>query len=177
MAFPKHLSKEEMDALIAIIERNRWDRLRLRQENVEIEGLETVESEDTENTNDNGISADSVRLILFGAECPFMQSMIDMFKVMTVITYFNNPEDMISFCIDHLSIQNVIFDIDPPTDCYLSKDAFASLKMIKPSINVFVCSSRRMSLEVEHFRMYGAIIMEKPILKKQVQLFCEKYLT
>jgi hypothetical protein len=96
MAFPAHLDKEKLDALLTIIERNRWDRLRHRQLDQEVVHA-PVESEGTE------ISADSVRVVLFGAQSPFAQSLIEMFKVLTVITYFDDPERMIAFCLDHFA--------------------------------------------------------------------------
>jgi hypothetical protein len=167
MSFPNNLDKEKMDELLAIIERNRWDRLRRRQEQVD-----TVEEE--VQVEDPKVSANSVRVVLFGTESPFIKSMIEMFRVVTVIAYFDNPENMITFCLDH-PVPNILFDVDPPTDCHMAMDAFASIRMLLPYLRVFVCSGRKMSLEVDHFKMYGATVLEKPILRKQVKWFCETY--
>jgi hypothetical protein len=167
MSFPNNLDKEKLDELLVIIARNRWDRLRRRQEQLgAIEDDVQVENPE--------ISPDSVRIVLFGTESPFIKSIIEMFRVITVIAYFDNPEGMITFCLDH-PVKNILFDIDPPTDCHLAMDAFASIRMLLPNLSVFVCSGRKMSLEVDHFKMYGATVMEKPILRKQVKWFCETY--
>lgn len=167
MAFPKHLDKETLEELLAIIERNRWDRLRKRQ-------LENEISEENIDFEDEQISPDSVRVILFGAESPFIKSMIEMFRVITVIGYFRDPENMISFCLDH-QVPNILFDVDPPTDCYQVMDIFASVKMLIPSVRIFVCTGRKNSVEVEHLKMYGAAILEKPILRNKVRWFKETY--
>jgi hypothetical protein len=167
MNFPKNLEKEKLDKLLAIIARNRWDRLRRRQEQLDAEE-DAVEVEDPE------ISPDSVRVVLFGAECSFSKSLIEMFRIITVIAYFDNPENMITFCLDH-PVPNILFDIDPPTDVHLTMDAFASIRMLIPSLRIFVCSRRDQSLEVEHFKMYEAIVLKKPILRRQIKWFCETY--
>ena len=167
MSFPNNLEKEKLDALLLIIERNRWDRLRRRQ-------MENEVFEETIETEDQDISPDNVRVVLFGTECPFTKSIIEMFRAITVIAYFDNPETMITFCLDH-PVPNILFDIDPPTDCHQTMDAFASIRMLLPSVRNFVCSGRKKSLEVEHFKMYGATVLEKPILRKQVQWFRDQF--
>ncbi len=167
MAFPKHLDKETLDELLEIIERNRWDRLRKRQ-------LENEISEENFDFEDEEVSPDNVRLVLFGAESSFTKSLIEMFRIITVIGYFRDPENMITFCLDH-SVPNILFDVDPPTDCYQVMDIFASVKMLIPSIRTFVCTGRKNSVEVEHLKMYGATILEKPILRNKVRWFKETY--
>jgi hypothetical protein len=167
MNFPNNLEKEKLDELLTIIERNRWDRLRRRQEQKDV-------IEEDVQVESPGISPDSVRVVLFGAENSFTKSMIEMLRVVTVVAYFDNPENMITFCLDH-TVPNILFDIDPPTDCHMAMDAFASIRMLLPYLRVFVCSGRKMSLEVDHFKMYGATVLEKPILRKQVKWFCETY--
>lgn len=168
MAFPKHLDKESVDKLLEIIERNRWDRLRKRQEQGESVSEEQFETDTVD------LSPDNVKVVLFGTESPFISSMIEMMRVETVIAYIDDPEKMITFCMDH-PVQNILFDCDPPSDCHLIMDAFASVRMLLPSARVFGCTSRKSSLEVEHLKLHGAIILDKPILRKQVQWFCTEY--
>lgn len=169
MAFPKHLDKEKIDKLLTIIERNRWDRLRQRGEQQEADVEEKVDE------TEEGISPDSVRVAIFGTECAFTKSLIEMFRVITVITYFDNPESLITFCLDH-PIPNIIFDIDPPSDFHLAVDAFAAIKMLLPSIQIFACTGRKKSLETDYLTLHGAMILEKPIFRNHVKKFCDKYL-
>jgi len=171
MAFPKHLDKEKIDKLLLIIERNRWDRLKERGEQQDV-----VEEEKAVDETNEEISADSVRIAIFGAECAFTKSLIEMFRVITVVTYFDNPENMITFCMDH-HVQNIIFDIDPPTDFHLAVDAFAAIKMLIPSVLIFACTGRKKSLEIDYLTLHGATILEKPIFRNHVKNFCKKYVT
>jgi hypothetical protein len=167
MAFPGHLSKEKLEELLSISERNRWERLKTRQLN-----SDSI----SDKKNNSEFLIDGAKLVLFGAESAFIRSIIEMFNTVTTIAHFDNPENMITFCLDH-AIQAIILDIDPPTDVHIVMDVFASLKMLLPISKIFVCSSRKKSLEVEHFKIFGATILEKPFLRKQVQLFCNKYLS
>ncbi|NLD92839.1 MAG: hypothetical protein GX639_09245 [Fibrobacter sp.] len=168
MAFSNKLDKESFDKLLEIIDRNRWDRLRKRQEQLDNVEEEELESDDTE------LSPDTVKVVLFGTECPFIHSMIEMLRNETVIAFLSDPEKMITFCMDH-QIPNLILDIDPPSDYNLVMDAFASAKILLPDTRIFACSSRKSSIEVEHMKMHGAVILDKPILRKQVKKFCSQY--
>lgn len=166
------LNNEELDKLLEIIERNRWDRLKKRQEQNGF--ASTIEDEIKLEADDASLSPDNVKVVLFGSKSPFIESMIEMLKSETVIAYFDDPEKMISFCLDH-PVPNLLCDIDPPSDCHLVTDAFASLRMLHPNVRIFVCSSRKCSLEVDYFKMHGGILFEKPILRKQVEKFCKEY--
>jgi hypothetical protein len=167
MAFPKYLDQEKVEKLLSIIERNRWDRLRRRGEQQDI--VEEIVEE-----TEGKISPDSVRVAIFGAESAFTKSLIEMFRVVTVITYFENPESLITFCLDH-PVPNIIFDIDPPTDFHLVVDAFAATKMLLPSVLIFACTGKKRSAEIDYLTLHGATILEKPILRNQVKMFCDKY--
>jgi hypothetical protein len=168
MAFSNKIDKESFDKLLEIIDRNRWDRLRKRQEQLEDSDADELEPDET------GLSPDTVKVVLFGTDCPFMHSMIEMLRKETVIAFLSDPEKMITFCMDH-PIPNVIIDIDPPSDYHLVMDAFASVRILLPDTRVFACSSRKNSIEVEHMKMHGAKILDKPILRKQVLQFCSEY--
>jgi len=170
---PKKLNSEELDKLLEIIERNRWDRLKKRQEENGLVSGSYIGDVQVEADN-SSISPDNVKIVLFGTESPFIKSMIEMLRVETVIAFFDDPEKMISFCLDH-PVPNLLFDIDPPSDCHLVMDAFASIRMLLPHSRIFVCSSRKGSLEVDYFKMHGANIFDKPILRKQVEKFCKEY--
>jgi hypothetical protein len=170
MAFPKHLDNEKIEKLLLIIERNRWDRLRLRGEQQDVVVEEKAEEDDEK------LSPDNVRVVIFGAESAFTKSLIEMFRVITVVTYFDNPESMITFCLDH-PVQNIIFDIDPPSDYHLTVDAFAAIKMLIPSVLIFACTGRKKSLETDYLTLHGTTIIEKPIFRNHVKKFCEKYVT
>jgi hypothetical protein len=167
MAFSNKIDKESFDKLLEIIDRNRWDRLRKRQD-LDSNEAEALESDDTE------LSPDAVKVVLFGIECPFVHSMIEMLRTETVIAFLSDPEKMITFCMDH-PIPNVIIDIDPPSDYHVVMDAFASVRILLPDTRIFACSSRKSSIEVEHMKMHGATILDKPILRKQVVHFCSEY--
>jgi hypothetical protein len=165
MAFPKHLTKERLEELLSIIERNRWERLKKRQLKSGIEIGEAVS--ETSSTN--------ITVVLFGVECPFTQSLIEMFRTLTGIAFFDDPEQVIAFCLDN-EIKAVLMDIDSPTDVHVVKDVFASLKMLMPISKLFVCTRRGASLEAQHFKMFNSTILGKPILLKQVQEFYDRYL-
>jgi hypothetical protein len=168
MALSPKIDKESFDKLLEIIDRNRWDRLKKRQEQLDNIDEEELESDNTE------LTPDAVKVVLFGAECPFIHSMIEMLRTETVIAFLSDPEKMITFCMDH-PIPNVIIDIDPPSDYHVVMDAFASVRILLPETRIFACSSRKSSIEVEHMKMHGATILDKPILRKQVHQFCTDY--
>jgi hypothetical protein len=56
-------------------------------------------------------------------------------------------------------------------------DVFAAIRMLLPSDRLFVCTSRKNSLEVDYFKLHGAMVLEKPVLRKQVQWFYDQYLS
>ncbi len=169
MPYPRHLDNRSLEELFAIVERNRWERLRSQH----LSDEESASPADQE--VDADISPEDVKVVLFGTEGPFAFSMIEMFRQETVIAFFDDPERMISFCLSH-KIKKFLLDLDPPTDCYKSTDIFNALKMLMPDCSPFLCTKRPNSLEAGTLRFQGAAMIEKPILRKDVVRFCRENL-
>jgi hypothetical protein len=155
------LESHKIACLLEIIDRNRWEKIRrLTSDDVEIK---------EENTAEEGeISAADVQAAVFASDTPFSQSIEKMLSDETVIAAFSDPEKAISFTCDN-SIPNIILDIDPPSNTFHALDVFNALKILNPSIHFFVCTKRMTSQEKELFERQGAIIIEKPVLRKQVK--------
>jgi len=150
-----------MASLLEIIERNRWEKIR-RLTKERDETTEETEPEDGE------IKPDDVRIVVFASETPFSKSLEIMLSDETVIADFNDPEKAINFICDN-NIKNVVFDIDPPSDTSHALDVLNAVKILSPSTHHFACTKRMTSQERELFERQGAVILEKPILRKQVK--------
>lgn len=159
MAF--HLDSRKMASLLEIIERNRWEKIR-RQTKEHDELIGEIESDE------GGITPKDVRIVVFASETPFKNSLEIMLSEETVIADFNDPEKAINFICDN-SIKNAVFDIDPPSNTSHALDVLNALKILNPTIHLFACTKRMTSQEKELFERQGAYILEKPILRKQVQ--------
>lgn len=155
-----HIDSHKMASLLEIIERNRWDKIR-RQTKERIDSVQNTEIDEEE------IAAEDVRIVVFAAETPFSDSLEKMLSRETVIAAHVDPEKAINFICDN-SIKNVVFDIDPPSNTSHALDVLNALKILNPSIQLFACTKRMTSQEKELFERQGAIILEKPILRKQV---------
>ncbi|HEX2959527.1 MAG TPA: hypothetical protein VHO70_22015 [Chitinispirillaceae bacterium] len=159
MAF--HLDYHKMESLLEIIERNRWEKIRRLTDEHDDEAVEVIVTEEGE------ITSVDVRIVVFASETPFRNSLEIMLSEETVIADFNDPEKAINFVCDN-KIKNVVFDIDPPSNVSHALDVLNALKILNPAIHHFACTKRMTSQEKELFERQGAVILEKPILRKQV---------
>lgn len=158
---PLQLESHKIACLLEIIDRNRWEKIRRLTRN----DTETGEKNTTE---EGDISAADVQAVVFASDTPFGQSIAKMLSDETVISTFSDPEKAINFTIDN-SILTIILDIDPPSNPFHALDVFNALKILNPSIQVFVCTKRMTSQEKELFERQGSTIIEKPVLRKQVK--------
>jgi hypothetical protein len=156
-----HLDSHKMASLLEIIERNRWEKIR-RLTKERDETIEEIETEGGE------ITPGDVRVVVFASETPFRNSLEIMLSEETVIADFNDPEKAINFICDY-KIKNLVVDIDPPSNTSHALDVLNALKILNPSIHLFACTKRMTSQEKELFERQGALILEKPILRKQVK--------
>jgi hypothetical protein len=156
-----HIDSHKMASLLEIIERNRWEKIRRLTKERE-ETTEDIEAEEGD------IKPDDVRIVVFASETPFSKSLEIMLSEETVIADFNDPERAINFICDN-KIKNVVFDIDPPSNTSHALDVLNALKILNPDIHLFACTKRMTSQEKELFERQSAIILEKPILRKQVK--------
>jgi hypothetical protein len=156
-----HLDSHKMASLLEIIERNRWEKIR-RLTNERDETTEEFEIEE------GVITPGDVRMVVFASETPFRNSLEIMLSEETVIADFEDPEKAINFICDY-KVKNVVFDIDPPSNASHALDVLNALKILNSSIHLFVCTKRMESQEKKLFERQGAVILEKPILRKQVK--------
>ncbi len=158
---PFQLESHKIARLLEIIDRNRWEKIRRLTSN----DFETGAKDTTE---EGDICAADVQAVVFASDAPFGQSLQQMLSDETVIAAFSDPEKAINFIVDN-SILTIILDIDPPSNPYHALDVFNALKILNPSIQVFVCTKRMTSQEKELFERQGSTIIEKPVLRKQVK--------
>lgn len=156
-----YLENSKIASLLEIIERNRWEKLRQQTNGTQEEDVyEYNESDD--------LNAKDVKLVLYSAPSPLADSLIAMLSRETVICAFSDPEKLISFC-NKFYILFVMMDLDPPTDIHMAFDVFSALSIINPSITFFACTKRINSKEKEYLLKNGVNILEKPVLRKQIE--------
>lgn len=126
-----------------------------------------------ENQQD-GMENPAVRIILFANESPFTQSVMAMIKRYTVACRLSDPEEALTLCADY-EINNVILDMDSPSDHDSAADVFAALKILRPSANVFVCSKSTNSIESRALVTRGGIRLTKPLLFKDLEHLVDRY--
>ncbi|HEX3019212.1 MAG TPA: hypothetical protein VHP36_02875, partial [Chitinispirillaceae bacterium] len=90
------LESQKISRLLEIIERNKWDVLRKETEKQEEEELESPDILQNEDLN-----AKDVKLALYSAPSPLTDSLIAMLSHETVVSVFEDPERLISFCNKH----------------------------------------------------------------------------
>lgn len=156
-----HLDSHKMASLLEIIERNRWEKIRRLTK-------EREETEVTTEFEDGEITSRDVRIVVFGSETPFRSSLEIMLSEETVIADFIDPEKAINFICDN-NVKNVVVDIDPPSNTSHALDVLNALKILNPAIHFVACTKRMTSQEKELFERQGAVILEKPVLRKQVK--------
>lgn len=172
----KKIEGKRLQELLDIISRNRWELIRKRH----------TEKKDSENNNEDEvyekqtdvnseIDPSDVKIVLFAAKSPFSESIIKMFSKETVIAHFEDPEKIINFCCDY-SIYHVLLDIDPPSDTYSALDVFSSLKILTTNVKFFVFTKHAAFTEAVTLNKRGAVVMEKPIFRKQVQYIVNRFL-
>ncbi|KMQ51058.1 hypothetical protein CHISP_1981 [Chitinispirillum alkaliphilum] len=174
----KYYSGKEIEKLLAVIKRNKEKNLSNSKQ--AYEGLysqnqnndqQTQEEDQAENT----LKPSDVKLVLFGAESPFLRSIAEMLSAMIVITAFDDPEKTINFTLEY-QIKHVILDLDPPTDCFESINIFSAIKTLDPDIKMYACTKTPLSNEAGGLKHKGAIILPKPLWRKQIESFVKKYI-
>lgn len=161
-----NLESQKIARLLEIIERNKWEILRHQ---TEVEEQEEI----LEHTQSEDVAAQDVKMVLYAAPSSLTDSLVAMLSHETVVSAFDDPERLISFC-NKYHILFVMMDLDPPTDSHLAFDVFSALRIINPDITFFACTKRINSKEKEYLIRNGVIILEKPILRKQIDWIMQK---
>ncbi len=155
------LDSQKIVRLLEIIERNKWEILRQETENNESERIAVKEPiEDLEPKD--------VKLVLYAAPTPLTDTLINALSHETVITAFDDPEKLISFCIKY-QIKFVLLDLDPPCSYHIAFDIFSALKIIDHSITFIACTKRIGLNEKQYLLKNGVTILEKPILRRHIE--------
>ncbi|MFP4417615.1 MAG: hypothetical protein ACOC4C_02545 [Fibrobacterota bacterium] len=164
-----------IDELVELVKRNRARRQAEREyrESVTEKTGERFES-DSKQQQEDITDPSSIRVIVFACESPFSQSLLEMMKRYTVGCRISDPEEALTMCAD-FQINNVILDLDTPSDCDQAADVFAALKILRPSANVFICSKSTISLESRALVSRGGIRLKKPLLYKDIEFLVQKY--
>jgi hypothetical protein len=163
--------KKNINELIALIERNRivtgqtWH-------------AKTVDSgdsdEEDEEEEEEGVEEDysEVRLIIFAAEGPFTESLLPMLDQHEIeYTVTDIPEKVIDIAINNPQIRHVLLDMDRPTNPAKGVNIFMELKMLNPGILVYYCTKNPMTVESRNIQTKGAKLIQKPVLRKTLDLF------
>ncbi len=177
----RYYSPQNIEKLLAVIKRNKEKNLSNSKQ--EYDGLFSGGSDscDTERYDgdhegeESGIGPNDVKLVLFGAESPFLTSISDMLSALVVITGFSDQENIIRFVLEY-GIKHVIVDLDSPTDCFESINIFSALKTLVPDVSVYACTKTPLSDEAQGLKHKDAVILPKPLFRKQIEEFVKKYL-
>jgi len=132
---------------------------------------------DTEEENEDGeINIEDLRLIIFATEGPFTQSFIPMLKQFEVKFFVTDDTDqVIDIFMNNSQIRHILIDMDRPTNPTKGMNVFADLKTINPNLIVHYCTKNPLSMESRNIQSKGAILMQKPILRKTVEQFVTQY--
>jgi len=135
------------------------------------------ESETEEEYDDGGeINIEDLRLVIFATDGPFTESFIPMLKQFEVKFLVTDDSDrVIDIFMNNSQIRNVLIDMDRPTNPTKGMNIFADLKTINPNLIVHYCTKNPLSMESRNIQSKGAILMQKPILRKTVELFVSQY--
>ncbi len=167
---------KNIDELVELVKQNRARR-RAQRDQWErgVEGFRSGNDEEKgEEGDDRAIDFSTVRVVLFARQSPFTQSVLATLARYTVARLMDEPEETLTFCADY-EIDNIILDLDSPSDCDSAMDVFAALKILRPCANVFVCSKSTISIESRALVSRGGIRLTKPLMFKDVDRFVHKY--
>ncbi len=161
-----------IDELIELVLENRERRIEQRRKKHQEAVREFETSEAAEPDAERAVPKDPslVRVVLFGAQTPFMESLMAMLHRYTEAAFFEDPEETISFVADY-TINNVILDIDPPSDWEAAADVFAAIRIINPEAGLFICTKNPQSMHARMLRMRGGSELTKPLFFKEVEQF------
>jgi DNA-binding response OmpR family regulator len=100
-------------------------------------------------------------IIIFGAQSAFMDGLLDTMHKKCAFACFHDPEKAIDFCLNN-PINDIVLDMDPPTDWKLSTDVFSSVSMMKPAMHFILLSKSPQSTPVETLMAQNADVLVKP---------------
>ncbi|MCL2688908.1 MAG: hypothetical protein FWE57_03545 [Chitinispirillia bacterium] len=162
-------SHNNIRELIDILERNT-----INQDDWYSDG--DVESDTEEEQDDSEINIEDLRLVIFATEGPFTQSFIPMLKQFEVKFLVTDDTDhVIDIFMNNSQIRHILIDMDRPTNPTKGMNIFADLKTINPNLIVHYCTKNPLSMESRNIQSKGAILMQKPILRKTVEVFVSQY--
>jgi len=134
------------------------------------------ESEAEEEGEDGEVNIEDLRLVIFATDGPFTESFIPMlkqFEVKFLVT--DNTDYVIDIFMNNSQIRHILIDMDRPTNPTKGMNVFADLKTINPNLIVHYCTKNPLSMESRNIQSKGAILMQKPILRKTVEQFVSQY--
>ena len=135
-----------------------------------------AESETEDESEDGEINIEDLRLVIFATDGPFTESFIPMlkqFEVKFLVT--DDTDQVIDIFMNNNQIRHILIDMDRPTNPTKGMNVFADLKTINPNLIVHYCTKNPLSMESRNIQSKGAILMQKPILRKTVEQFVAQY--
>lgn len=166
-------NETKIQKVLRTVERNKEDKIKKKEQFFK-EIDDKYPSRKKEDL-DNDLRPKDVRVVIFASQSEFLNSVIEMFRKKTVVTCFDDQEKMFRFCQEN-AIKVCLLDMDPPSDIKRAIDLFSSLNKTIPDSNLFLCTSRPTSMEITSLISDGGIVIKKPVLKRDVDLFVRKYL-
>ncbi|MDR3013196.1 MAG: hypothetical protein LBU70_08305 [Chitinispirillales bacterium] len=167
--------KQNIQELIALIERNKYargDTWVNKPDNAK----EVESDDDDDDDNDDEYEDDDdyskVRLLIFATEGPFTESlfpMLDHYEFDYAVT--DVPEKAIDIVMNNPHIRHVMIDLDRPTSPAKGTNIFADLRTLNPGIVIYYCTNKPMTMDSRNLQTKGAKLLQKPILRKTLELF------
>ena len=100
-------------------------------------------------------------VIIFGAKSPFMDGLLDTLTKMCALEFFDDVEKAADYCIEH-TVNDIIIDMDPPTDWKKSTDVFTTVRTVNPKIHFILLTKTPQAVPVATLAAQSAEVLVKP---------------
>jgi len=100
-------------------------------------------------------------VIIFGAKSPFMEGLLDALKKQCALEFFDDVEKATEYCVEH-AVNEIILDMDLPTDWKKSTDVFTTAKTVNPNIHFILLTKTPQAIPVATLAAQSAEVLVKP---------------
>jgi len=104
---------------------------------------------------------DKKEVVVYASRSAFFDGFIKTLEKHHTVQFFTNAEEAIEYCLA-TNVRNLILDMDMPTDWKMSTDVFTTVKTMKPTVQVFLCSKTPEAIPVKTLAAQKGIVLAIP---------------
>jgi DNA-binding NtrC family response regulator len=112
-------------------------------------------------------------VIVYAQKSVFIDGLVQTLEKKYKVRIFSDVEEASAYCTEHLA-ENVILDMDLPTDWRMSTDVFTTVKTLRPDVHFMLCTKSPHAVWVETLAAQKAKVLVIPFSADELFAYLKK---